>query len=125
MRKPKGHVRVYKNKMRQAAARGRDQALPKFAAAVERSAKTSMKSGGGRAGIPSPPGTPPHVQTGALRASISFARDDVSYVVGPTERYGRKHEFGIPPYPQRAFMRPALQRVINERGAKDFKGTIE
>lgn len=125
MKRPKGHVRVYKDRMRQAAERGRDKALSQFAAAVERAAKTSMRSGGGRARVPSPPGTPPHVQTSALRSSIGYAKDDVTWIAGPTERYGRIHEFGIGRHPQRAFMRPALQKVINERGARDFRGAIE
>lgn len=91
--------------------------LDKCALMVERAAKTSMKKGGalGRVGprggykrVPSAPGTPPHVQTGALRASIAWARDGISRVIGPTEKYGELHEFGSRTHPQRPFMRSAL-----------------
>jgi len=93
---------------------------------VEREAKMSMKAGGalGRIGPrggyirePSAPGTPPHVQLGALRASITHAtthRGETNApveIVGPTAKYGAVHEFGSRTHPKRPFMRPALQRI--------------
>lgn len=108
--------------------------LDKAAALVEAEAKTSMKAGGGAAHTPSTPPDPPHVQTGTLRASISWApiAGGKSRIVGPTTQawYGRIHEFGgwftrkgggKAYYPRRAFMHPALKRV-REKCAKLFKG---
>lgn len=86
--------------------------LKRCGAIVMRAAKTSMKRGGrvkGRkTGIPSPVGTPPHVQTGTLRASIQVEMTDRSALVGPTSlaSYGAVHEHSKP-FP-RKFMRPAL-----------------
>jgi len=111
----------------------------KAALLVEREAKASMKKGGvravgerkrgaggrflkmARARVVAPAGEPPYVQRGALRASITHAKDGWSYVVGATEPYAKVHEqdgipggwaeFGGRRYPARPFMRPALERV--------------
>ncbi len=98
--------------------------LKKAGLLVERNAKIGMRSGGGRAHIPSKPGEPPHVQTGNLRASIQSADTQVAafifgalrtvVIVGPTRSafYGRMHEFGGTFkgvfFPARPFMRPSL-----------------
>lgn len=89
----------------------------KAAIAVQNFAKRSMKKGGGRGRTPSPPGTPPNVQKGHLRASVDWAvTEDGKVIVGPTVPYGAIHEFGgtikargrVHVYPERAYMRPAL-----------------
>jgi len=97
--------------------------LDRCAMLVERAAKMSMRAGGGAARTPSPPGTPPNVQTGNLRSSITWGRTPHTRVVGPTRQawYGRIHEqpgssarsreFGGRNYPKRAFMLPALLRT--------------
>lgn len=100
---------------------------------VEREAKTSMEKGGRvkvgpRGGkkvrIPSPPGTPPHVQSGigrnSIRSAFIFGLGDtpMTAVVGPTNVafymghiHERGGEFGGRRYPARPFMVPALRRV--------------
>ena len=104
---------------------------------VERDAKASMKRGGAykaaqgtrkgktaRSGKPSAPGEPPNVQSGALRSSITTAKDGWSVIVGPTVLYGKEHEqpgnigewaeFSGRKYPKRPFMRPALLRMARK-----------
>lgn len=101
---------------------------------VERVAKESMKEGGRvpyvrkpkgargktiKRGLPSRPGTPPHVQTGILKGSIRTAQLDLAslgevFIVGPSSppaSYGAVHEFGGRHHPPRPFMWPALVRV--------------
>ncbi len=98
--------------------------LSKAALLVESEAKTSMDSGGGTGGTPSKEGTPPNVQSGNLRASISTGKlPNGNYVVGPTRNafYGKIHEFGTRRFPARPFMRPALLTVRTEFPAF-FKG---
>lgn len=109
-------VRVKIDKVRLAAAMKRASIAPlmKCGLLLEREAKVSMKKGGRRAGfktgVPSAPGTPPHVQEGTLRASIEHAADmsKGTVVVGPTEWYGKIHEFGGRKHPKRPFMIPAF-----------------
>lgn len=103
--------------------------LDKAAMLVESEAKRSMKAGGGSAHIPSTPPDPPHVQTGNLRASITWAsiRSGLSRIIGPTTVawYGMIHEFGgrygNAYFPARPFMRPAL-KVCHQKFAELFKG---
>ena len=111
--------------------------IEKAALLVEREAKASMGTGGGAAGTPSEPGDPPNVQSGNLRASIRIASTAIgTYLVGPTFMawYGRLHEqpenpvaagtveeFGGRNFAQRAFMRPALAKVMRDF-PKLFKG---
>lgn len=89
-------------------------------AAVEREAKKSMRKGGRynsargiKYRIPSAPGTPPNVQTGNLRASITHAREgQYGRVLAGTTNvawYGRVHEHGGRYHPRRPFMLPALR----------------
>jgi len=99
--------------------------LQKAALMVEREAKRSMKAGGKfksasgeMVGIPSAPGSPPHVQSGNLRASITHAMTVLAtWIVGPTAVawYGQIHEFGGHYggkwFPPRPFMWPALLKV--------------
>ncbi len=112
--------------------------LTKCALLVENEAKRSMKKGGrpakargprgGRArGTPSAPGTPPHVQTGNLRASITHAMVSPTLaIVGPTREawYGKVHEFGGRYHPKRPFMRPALNRE-KSKFARQFGGCVK
>lgn len=110
--------------LRKAVEKASVDPLAKAALLVEREAKESMQTGGGRAGKPSPSGTPPNVQTGNLRASIRNARlPNGNYVVGPTltAPYGKFHEFGTRHHPPRPFMRPALLKVRTKFPAF-FKG---
>lgn len=103
-------------------------------AIVEGRAKKSMTKGGrsigprgGRVQEPSAPGTPPHVQIGNLRGSITHAptrRGTV--IVGPGARvadYAAVHEFGGRLHPRRPFMRPALAKSKPDivRAMKDIK----
>jgi len=86
---------------------------------VEREAKQSMRKGGGKARAPSAPGTPPHIQTGALRSSITTAPHGLcEVVVGPIEPYGQVHEYGGRHHPQRPFMRPAMLRAQSKFAGK-------
>jgi hypothetical protein len=106
--------------VREAVKEAKVKPLAKAALLVEREAKASMKEGGrtkqkgprgGKIQIPSPVGTPPHVQTGTLRASIAIAKTmHETYLVGPRSIawYGRVHEFSKR-FPRR-FMFPALVR---------------
>lgn len=121
-----GSVRVdwYGHRVKEAVARATPERLRRCALLVERDAKESMRRGGGRKGTPSPPGTPPHVQSNALRSGIASAPEDANaYVVGPTERYGQVHEYGGRLHPQRPFMRPALQRM-QDQFPREFEGLI-
>lgn len=113
--------KVDHEKVRRAVERASVEPVRKCGLLVEADAKRSMKAGGahGRVGPrggyvrePSDPDTPPHVQRGALRASIQTATTRRrTAVVGPTELYGKVHEFGTRTHPQRAFMLPALKRM--------------
>jgi len=92
-----------------------DSALMKAGHMLERRAKTLLSKGGGRNGEPSAPGEPPHLQTGALRSSVHTAKTKKgTVVVGPTEEYGAKHEFGLRNYPPRPFMRPAFREIESD-----------
>jgi hypothetical protein len=112
----KGPSKADRSRMNRKIAGASDKKLARIAAAIERAAKVSMKEGGGKARIPSPPGTPPNVQTGTLRSSITFARSGRQrWIVGPTfvAKYGEKHEFGKDGLPPRPFMVPAAEKVLN------------
>jgi len=102
-------------------------------AAVEREAKKSMRKGGrfegprgGKQRRPSAPGTPPNVQTGNLRASITHARDgQYGRVLAGTTNvawYGRIHEHGGRYHPRRPFMAPALRAA--QRNFPQFFGKM-
>ena len=107
-----------------AVERASVEPLSKAALLVESEAKTSMSIGGGKAKTPSAKGTPPHVQTGNLRASITTGRLlNGNWIVGPTRNafYGKIHEFGGRFHPMRPFMRPALLKT-RTRFPSFFKG---
>ena len=133
----KTRVKLYPKEVRAAAADAAIKSLMRCGALVERDAKKSMHKGGAsrlpRIGggdtktgskyvtvrEPSPPGSPPHVQRGTLRNSITHAYDKTlgTVIVGPTSIawYGQIHEYGgrygRALFPKRAFMAPALTRV--------------
>jgi len=91
---------------------------------VEQEAKRLLSRGGGSGHVPSPPGKPPHVQTGALRASVAHAlTTDKGCIVGPTEIYGKFHEFGTRIHPKRPFMRPALRNSV-DKFPEQFKDLV-
>lgn len=81
---------------------------------VEAEAKRLLSIGGGASGEPSVPPAPPHLQTGALRASVCYALTvEEGCIVGTTEIYGKWHEYGTEELPKRPFMRPALLNTIH------------
>lgn len=114
-------------KVRAAVREASIEPVEQMASIVEANAKKSMQKGGKTrvsfkrkrgsriVEVPSPPGTPPHRQTGTLAGSIEYARAtrggrDV-FIVGPTSPpawYGVVHEFGGRNHPPRPFMRPAF-----------------
>ncbi len=120
-------IKINTRKLKRAVDNASIGPLEKAGALVEATAKRLMRAGGGRGRsgprgglirVPSAPGTPPHVQTGALRASISHAVTQRSSgsplaIAGPTVKYGAVHEFGFPDLnlPERPFMAPALKRA--------------
>lgn len=116
-------------KLRQAAIVGwveaaHPAALRRCGLLVEREAKRLLNTGGGKDGVPSAPGAPPHLQSGVLRASVAHAMSTPSQcIVGPTERYGAAHEFGSKVHPKRPFMRPALHRTMR-RFPREFEGML-
>jgi len=116
-----GRIRIHAARLTAEVRRRAVPRLVRCGALVERAAKESMQ-GGGTAGAPSPPGTPPNVQTGVLRASIAHAATGVgTVVVGPTEWTGKVHEFGGRNHPERPFMRPALKDCVT-RFPGEFRG---
>lgn len=107
--------------VKSAVVEASEKGLMMAGALVEREAKLSMRQGGKQKGkgplggklrgIPSEPGTPPHVQTGNLRASITHALASAGIVIAgttPAAWYGKIHEHGGRNHPRRPFMRPAL-----------------
>ena len=97
--------------------------LTKAGAAVQTEARISMKSGGGSARSPSQPGTPPHTQSGAGRASIQHARTpEGTEVIGPIEKYMKIHEFGgvIRPRIAKALAIPLTERARKSGGPREF-----
>ena len=106
-------IRIHQRKVIAAVGTAQITALEKCGLAVEREAKRLLSKGGGGAHTPSLPGMPPHVQTGALRASVSHAMTvREGCIVGPTEKYGKFHEYGTRKLPKRPFMRPALRNSM-------------
>ena len=92
--------------------------LPLIRAAkrIQREAQRSMKQAPAP-GVPSPPGTPPHSQTGTLKGDIQvfvrkLADGSYSVSVGFTRKawYGIVHERGGKFHPRRAFIDPAWKK---------------
>ena len=89
--------------------------LRRMGAYVRRAAQHKVRS----SEKPSPPGTPPHSKTGALKRGILFGVEKrrQSVVIGPSERFVGEsmsaHEFGgryrKERYPKRPLMGPALK----------------
>jgi len=99
----------------------RMKGLQKVGAFLESDIKKSFKPGTGRTytrgnitHTASAPGEPPAVDTGRLRASISF-HTYTNYVdVGTNVEYAAPLEFGTSKMAARPFLRPALQRNQRE-----------
>ena len=96
-----------------------DIPLDKAALLVEREAKILLSTGGGRSKTPSNPPSPPNLQTGNLRAAISWEPVKLRFgrksrIVGPkvSAFYGKLHEFGLGRFPKREFMGLALRNVL-------------
>lgn len=87
---------------RRAVNKGLISALDSVGLIIEATAKRKMRKGGrvkiGKKtkSVPSTPPDPPHVQTGNLRSSITYAVDNQagSVVVGAVAVYGKIHEHG-------------------------------
>jgi phage gpG-like protein len=118
--------------LQRAAERGTRAALLRAGNRVEQEAKYLMRIGGGTRREGSPPGTPPYSRSNALRGSIFTAETpERTVIVGPTEKYGAIHEFGltvrrrtgVARYPKRPFMSLALKHVLRFF-PEEFRGSI-
>jgi len=122
----KMRFKVYEREAAAAVREATIDPLNKAGLLVEADAKRSMKKGGrytgprgGKGQTPSAPGTPPHRQSGTLISSVThgFDKRSVTMLVGATAPYGKVHEkggeWGGRNYPRRAFMRPALNRMMS------------
>jgi len=90
--------------------------LAKLCIRVESRAKRGMSPGGsGKKHVPSAPGSPPAVDTGRLRASITHELGDDSGDlvgrVGTNVTYAKHLELGTSEMAARPFLRPALDAV--------------
>lgn len=107
-----GSVTMFSGLVVQTVLDESNEALEEVGKEVEATAKKLLSVGGGSEHEPSPPGAPPHTQSGALKDSVDSAlTEDHTEVIGPTQKYGVVHEFGSRLHPQRPFMRPALRKV--------------
>jgi len=68
-----------------------------------------------RNGEPAPEGSPPSVQSGALKESINYEVRDNTVTIGAGEEYAKYHEFG-----PRPFIRPIYYRNL-KLWLKQFK----
>ena len=77
---------------------------------------------------PSPPGTPPHNNTGVLKGNIENERTGpITAEVRSLAPYSAVHEFGSSTHPARPFMRAARDKMvpaIDQMIAKRFKKFI-
>ena len=103
--------------------RGTIDSAVKCAVIVADEMKRLLSVGGGSRHAPSAPGQPPHVQTGALRASVRFAKTKRGAIAGTLEWYGRIHEFGGRNHPKRRFALPAL-RNTQHRFPAQYRGSV-
>lgn len=94
-------------KVQREADRAMERKLKRFGAFVRRSAQQSMRTK--KAGVYSPPGSPPYSHSGKFKKGILFAydRQTKSVVVGPT-LFERTAAFRIP--------------GLHEFGGKDRRG---
>lgn len=79
----------------------------------------------GGPGPPSPPGRPPHTQSGQLHQSVQpdisgLAAKNPKATVGPGVPYSATHELGLGKFPKRPYMAPALKNM-RPRIAEIFK----
>jgi phage gpG-like protein len=94
------------------------KAIERSSLKVHQTAQELLSVSGSFPGEPSPPGEPPHKQTGHLRMSMGYeiAGDKLSAKVGPRDlmKYGRVHEFGDKEQglPARPFLGPAFQKCL-------------
>lgn len=65
---------------------------------------------------PSPPGKPPHRQTGELVSAVGHEFEDGGLVgiVGTNIKHGKWLEFGTTKMPARPWLRPAFDRMIKK-----------
>lgn len=92
--------------------------LKRMGAYVRTVARRKVKS----SDKPSPPGSPPHSKTGALKKGILFGleKKNSSVLIGPSDRFvgasASAHEFGgkykKERYPKRPLMGPSLKESI-------------
>lgn len=62
-------------------------------------------------------------RTGHLTRSIGtdFSEAPRRYIVGTPVAYGTVHELGLPPYPKRPFLEPAVEYVIEQKAERLFR----
>jgi hypothetical protein len=98
------------------------------AASISKDAKSTLEKADG----PSDPGKPPHTHKGVyMRRAVRYAANKEGAVIGPrgsvVGESGAAHEFGEKyrgtDYPERPFMRPALERNLG-RFADTWRGSI-
>lgn len=120
---------TYSNKIYTAAQRASRKAIAQAAYRVFRDAQRTIF----RSPDPSEPGTPPHTRRGMLRKGIRYQVDYQvpDAVIGPVGSVladiGQLHEFGGErygnQYPPRPYMRPALDREL-DNFAGGFSGSF-
>ncbi len=120
---------TYWQKVYTEAERATRKALSKAAYRVFRDAQSTIH----KSPDPSQPGTPPHTRRGMLRKGIRYQVDYTvpDAVIGPVGSVladiGELHEFGGErygsQYPARPYMRPALEREL-DNFAGGFEGTF-
>jgi len=117
-------LRMFTPKIKAAVKKPSQKAAVRCALLVEREAKRLLGKKAKRVGKsgyePSVAPQPPAVRTAALKNSIQTAATKDGAIVGPTERYGKVHEFGGRHHPKRPFMRPALRNAM-KKFPKEFK----
>lgn len=114
-------------RVQEAADRAARRAFAKAAFRIFRDAQSTIQ----RSDEPSAPGEPPHTRRGQLRRSIRYHATKDGAVVGPlgsmVGEAGAAHEFGGEhkgqTYPERPFMKPALDRELTNF-AGEFRGSI-
>ncbi len=98
------------------------------AASISKDVKSTLEKSLG----PSVPGSPPHTHRGVfLRRAIRYQANKQGAIIGPLASVvgdaGHAHEFGGKyrgtTYPERPFMRPALNRAI-PRFAGSWRGSV-
>lgn len=102
-------------KVRKRIRRNAREAVKSASVVLQRQIKRELSRRG--PGKPSPPGTPPALQTGQLRQSVQIDFSGLSdrkkphALVGPGAFYGKYHEFGTKMHPKRQFVGPGEKKV--------------